>query len=576
MTFFTKENLKIIVNILKDYMLEKYELSFNQDEDNSLRKIIYDIMTKVNNDCVDKNIPIQTMNMNVLTIAQNFLIKKYKLQNDTRKPNISNLSRDKSVFGDRQVNSGVMIPDVDPYLRKQSQVNEIKETMIDRMVVERDRDLGIERRNPNDVSHIIVPTIDKADDPDDFVKRLKQFENQRNVILDDLEAKRPKNKDEENYIKESLMMNRMQVSKEIQDSQNYDPKLLMTTINNHQKITPMQDVYSKFSEGKEQVVIPKNIQSCILEKYLSINSFDRDWTINPLRYSYPINFLTNNNSIQNRYRNINSMSVTRVVIPEEIVQSSPIQTSFTYDFTFSFPYLLLTIDEFNDVYDGTNDHVRKTFCKLIYDKNYKGQNGRGYLVLKPMQKEKKIFYPAPLSTLNKLTFSLLKPNGSLFNNSLDNYNALAIEYDNTKPNYIKITFDSYYDKNEFYIGDYILIKNYLMTKLSPIQKDADIQGFNDYINRSQGFEILEIGTANSNGFYNVLYIQAPGNFDKTIGQYQLNMNLINCLNTYNANIVTPTNNGIIMNFSLQNSISIKLDVIVDDAKILDAQKNFNL
>jgi hypothetical protein len=81
-----------------------------------------------------------------------------------------------------------------------------------------------------------------------------------------------------------------------------------------------------------------------------------------------------------------------------------------------------------------------------------------------MQHEKKIFYPAPLSSLNKLSLSLLKPNGALFNNSMDNFNILKLEYDGAKPNYLKITTDIYFDKNEFFIGDFILIKSYLKLK----------------------------------------------------------------------------------------------------------------
>ena len=133
----------------------------------------------------------------------------------------------------------------------------------------------------------------------------------------------------------------------------------------------------------------------------------------------------------------------------------------------------------------------------------------------------------------------------------------------------------YFDKNEFYIGDFILIQNFMMTKLSVFQLDADILTFNNYINNSDGFEIKKLGTPNSNGYFNVFYIYAPGQFNKSIGQYQVTMNLINCLNNYNSQISSPINNGNIMNSSLQNSISMKIKMIVDDARILDTQSTFN-
>ena len=66
----------------------------------------------------------------------------------------------------------------------------------------------------------------------------------------------------------------------------------------------------------------------------------------------------------------------------------------------------------------------------------------------------------------------------------------------------------------------------------------------------------------------------PGTFNKTLGQYQVNMNIITCINNYNGQIITPVTNGNIMNLSLQHSISMKLNIIVDDATILEPQKNF--
>jgi hypothetical protein len=177
--------------------------------------------------------------------------------------------------------------------------------------------------------------------------------------------------------------------------------------------------------------------------------------------------------------------------------------------------------------------------------------------------------------LNKLSISLLKPNGTLFNESNDAYNVVKIEYDGTKPKFLKITCDSFFDKNEFFVMDTIIFKNFVMTKLSVVQQEIDIKAFNEYINQNNGFEIVEVGAPNPNGYFNTFFIQAPGQFNRSLGQFQPNMNLINCLNAYNSQILTPTANGSIMNFSLQHSISMKVNVIVDDARIIDTQSSFN-
>jgi hypothetical protein len=582
-TFFSKENLKLTVNILKDYMAETYALSLDDENEGLTRKLLFDLIKKVDDECRDKpQIPLQAKNLRVLNVAKELLIKRFNLSERQKKPNIQNLSRDKSIYGDREVKTTAMIPEINTYSKKTQ--NEQKEMLIERMISERDREIGIEKKMIPDVDKIIVPIIDKSEGQDDFIKKLKDFESQRNIIIEDIETKRPqpKNPDEQMF-QQNIMMERIAAERDMNEYnniQNQDPKAIMATISNSvAKVPVYEDAYSKFSEGKEFTVIPKNPISKKIEKYLSINSSDRNWLIQPNRYEYSVDFLANKdktNCMQNRYRNIESLAVSKVIIPDEIIQfNDPIKSSFNYEFTFAYPYLILSIDEFHDVYDGTNDAVRKAFCTLAFDKAYKGQNGRGYVVLKPIQKEVKYFYPAFLSSLNKLSISILKPNGSLFNSSADSYNILKILYDNSNPNFLEITTDSYFDKNEFYIGDFILIKNYLMTQLSVFQNTADILSFNNYINNPLGFEITLLGTANVNGYYNIFNINAPGNFNKSIGQYQVNTNLINCLTNYNNQISTPVINGNIMNSSLQNSIAMKVKVVVDDANILDTQSSFN-
>lgn len=582
--FYTKENLKLMVSIFKDYMAETFFYNIETTEDEALaRKLLYDLMNKINDECKDKpQIPLQAKNLRVMNIAKEIYIKKYNLherqteRQNRQKPNIENLSRDKSIYGERLIQTKAMIPEIDPYSRKNQ--SESKELFIDKLLSERDKDIGIEKKIIPDIDQIIPHTIDKAEKEDDFFKKLKDFENQRNIVIEDIEIKRPKNPDEQMF-QQSVMLDRISVEREMNNNiQKEDPKAIMAKISSSVANVPLQNAYSPFSEGKELTVIPKNNILKIIEKYLSINSFDRNWLIDATRYKYSIDFLTkSNNSIQNRYRNIESLAVTRVIMPDEIVQiNDPIKSSFNHEFTFAYPYLILSIEEFNDVYDGTNDAVRRAFCTLVFEKAYKAQNGRGYVVLKPMQNEFKYFYPAPLASLNKLSISILKPNGTLFNSSSDSYSPLSIIYDTEKPNFIKITLDAYFDKNEFYISDFILIQNYIMTKLSTFQNENDIKTFNDYINNKESFEIKTLGEPNFNGYYNEFYIQAPGQFNKSLGQYQVNMNVINCLNNYNSQIITPVNNGNIMNSSLQHSIAMKIKTIVDDARILDTQSVFNI
>jgi hypothetical protein len=328
-------------------------------------------------------------------------------------------------------------------------------------------------------------------------------------------------------------------------------------------------------------IIPRASQLRELKRYLSINSADRNFEIEPFRYRFSVNSFAEANDLQRKYKNINSISVGRVIIPEEVIQpqgltiNQNLKKTFNYDFSFAYPYLILSIDEFNDVYDGTNDHVRKAFSKLIYSSSYKAPNGRGYIILKPMQKEKKTFYPTPLSSFGKLNLSILRPNGDLLNRSADNYKLFKVEYEQFNVQYLKIVTNLYFDTNEFWTGDEIIIKNHVMTVLTGGMSADSVKKFNDFINRREGHEVKQIGNANDYGFFKTFYIQAPGAFDKVEGRFVIDDDLITTLNTYNGQIDfcspnTPSN-GIIMNNSLQNSVSMEIECLVDDAKVIERQ-----
>jgi hypothetical protein len=110
----------------------------------------------------------------------------------------------------------------------------------------------------------------------------------------------------------------------------------------------------------------------------------------------------------------------------------------------------------------------------------------------------------------------------------------------------------------------------------PQQLDPDINGMNEFINRSNGHEVLSLGTANGSGYYNSFYISAPGTFNKSTGTFVVQSSLVNCLNYYNLNNTSSEPNGSILNQSLQHSISLKIETIVDNAKLLDTQSVFSL
>ena len=119
--FYSEENLKLLVNIAKKYLDDKYSFTIDKEEDKELKKLIYDTMTGVEEECVNRpNITFEKKNIAVLNSVKEVYIKKYKLISSAefRKPNMQNLSRDTEIFGNRPIKVAAIIPEIDSYQRK--------------------------------------------------------------------------------------------------------------------------------------------------------------------------------------------------------------------------------------------------------------------------------------------------------------------------------------------------------------------------------------------------------------------------------------------------------------------------
>jgi len=503
--FYSIDNLKLIVNIFKDYMSETFE--YNIEDEPSVRKLLYEIMTKINEEFKNSNLKIQEKNIHVMNIAKDIYIKKYKLDKH-KKINIQNLQREKTIYGDRKNHVSTLIPEVDNYKKKN---NDDNDSPIEKIIYERNKEIGIEARNMPTIDKLINPINDKAETTEDFLKKLKNLELQRNLAIEE----------KKEIIIDTKNQNNPAIKK--------NPHNLFST-----------NTFNSIISNDKQIVNK-------MEHYISINSFERDWLHDLNRYKYSV-------KLNNKYKNIEGIQVNSVIIPNDNL----FEYNSNNEYSLLYPYVIISIDEFENIYDGLNFNIKNAIDILLYYKTYNSiKTGRSYTIFKPINDTIKNLNNI-ISSLDTLTISLYKPNGRLVNYSTDSYKILAIEYDSVHPNYLKVVTDSYFDKNDYAVGDIIVLNNYKITKLSVYQKENDIEIINDYINSLRGFAILELGENNGNDYYNSFYIKAPGVFNKSIGQYQICMNLINCLNYYNGQLTTKNINGNIMNYSLQNSISIKL------------------
>jgi hypothetical protein len=295
----------------------------------------------------------------------------------------------------------------------------------------------------------------------------------------------------------------------------------------------------------------------------------------------------------NLFKDIYSISITNITIPSERIHvhantvNANVPNQFDYNYNFNFPYILCYIDEFQDIYDGTDNIIRKTFCQLQYHDYMKTPNGRGYVIFKPVQDEKKIFYPNYLSSLPTLNISLRKPNGELLDNSEDGLTVLHIAPEQNY--YLKITTEKYFIRDSFSKGDYIQIKDFTLYKLLEMNSEnateINISALIDFVNKTDGHVIYEIGEPSDDGYFNSFYIYAPGSFNTDDGKFDVNQVLINLLIDFNDRInyikeppLTDTsvsldvfNNykyGKLINMSLQHSISMTVESYQHDTSVL--------
>lgn len=353
--------------------------------------------------------------------------------------------------------------------------------------------------------------------------------------------------------------------------------------------------------------------------YIIVNSVDRDWqnSTRETRYNFKVNFKPNSAhmgaGILDLYRNVTSVELVNALIPQDCV-NLPFDSRVYIDIL-NFPYLLLQIPEFSDVFRGTNSHNDRAFSVLIFDKQHdssvlstdfiSGSNTsivntspttqfyreyrKTFYKYTPAYFEKKVYDNMPLASLSHMTLILNTPAGENLN-SLDDVLPISavqestalgsigntLEYDSATsyPNdasfatrkYIRIQTSSAFSSKLFRLGDLIKISGYAVTGAATYNST-----FTQFINREEGHYILNldqsnITTSNANanqGYISNLYIAPPGELNATLSgldgsTYYMSASNIN-LNNY-------TNNAKLINTALQTHYLFKITTREGDVK----------
>ena len=301
----------------------------------------------------------------------------------------------------------------------------------------------------------------------------------------------------------------------------------------------------------------------LVQKYLMINGYDRNVNTFPSRYRFGINLVQTDSD----FKDVREITATRLIIPREIIQERTItnvpKTNFEYPFGLPFPYLVLKIDDFQNIYKGSNNTSQTAFCHFIYDTSYTSSNGRGFLHLKPMQNESLTFDINPLARLSQMTLSILRPGGELLNESRDNVNVLRLDWNNmvnSNQQLIMVTLKRFYDRNEYYTGDNIRFFNF--------EIPGATSAINGFINRESGHDIIEFGCPNVDGYIESFYIRVPGILNVDTGLFDTDVpavtELMDYINGLDYENNPPSSLAVIVNSTLQASVSFTLQVEQDN------------
>lgn len=149
----------------------------------------------------------------------------------------------------------------------------------------------------------------------------------------------------------------------------------------------------------------ENLIESPLPYYLSIESTNRDRTKYPSPSDYVFSLIPSDSNIgatRYTYRNIYEIALESVAIPYNAS-------------ILAVPYLLLQIKEIEGHYDSAHTPTTKAFAKL-----YLKQVG-SFMRLDKENCEPliRVYYPAPLASLTKMSISICNPDGTLFNFGTD-------------------------------------------------------------------------------------------------------------------------------------------------------------
>jgi hypothetical protein len=342
-----------------------------------------------------------------------------------------------------------------------------------------------------------------------------------------------------------------------------------------------------------------------IENNLFIYSADRDWlrSTKENRYHFTVNFdpgyttqnFNLNLSAQQKFKNIVRIELIKCIMPGEgldVTVERDVSGNYVTNYQdniLNLPYIIVRIEELENNNYGTDNYLDNAFGVLQYDAQWlsdtatQAQCTKGYVAMIPkFLKCQKEYYPTPLSTLQKLTVSLLRPNGEVISPIPDTLDIAGIiapgagapgpaypfdvvvsgTYATTAPGTaanspanLFIVTNTYFSKFDICKGDRIQISGYTYTDavLNDATYGAALRDFCNWINRPEGHIIISTAYTNtattmadgfnSVGYANILIIQSryqnPTTGSTLLDSFGQQANFAATLNLYGEDLLAP-------------------------------------
>jgi hypothetical protein len=297
------------------------------------------------------------------------------------------------------------------------------------------------------------------------------------------------------------------------------------------------------------------------EKYIVINSIDRDWTnsnSNETPYKFRVVFGNNslygsNNQnlnilINDTIKNANYITCQKLVIANrELYDKSRPSNN---------PYLLISVDNIEQISEGSNNKLQNAIAIMTpkipistTSTNYK------YIEYENINEQGKKIN----SSLPYMDIEIQSADGSLINSDDYQNDILNIKqiYYNTSTELLEIKTSDYFTTNDFQSGDKVSISGYLFRDDGYYESAL----FNNYINRKEGHIIQSVSQSNiALDMYDIIHILPDAINSKSSGEFELKEWFSDLITKTDIDSdISDDNTGKLINNNLQTTIFFKVN-----------------